>query len=627
MYDLYNHPTNGKCLIYGRVSTESELQENSLKVQTMDNEDFSFFDDFKRKYNYETYAIYNDESSGTTENREDFQNMLKFLGIEQKILYTDDTLPTGNKKKQKHYVYNINQSTLENVKNNLKINYILCKNTSRWTRRGNQELIYTLRTNGIYIYFKDENIDTFNRESDTLLGIIQQLDRNKSIDTSKKVKSGFEASIKLKKIRTNSFIYGYELIENKNSPSQLKPIPEESKIVREIFRLYTGFYKDKNGKELYYGSRQIKNILDERGIKTRIKTTKKGKKIGGVPFSISSIKRILQNEKYCGYVNTEKKWQRGELFTEKASKKLYGYTIDKCDYILEPIIDLQMFLKAERICRERSEKNSKRGRNTGHSIYSKKIMCGICNEWYSQNGEKNKNGEYIKKMNCSNKKKNGLKVCNNNNLSFKEIERRYKELQENFESFIKIEKWKQKKELLFILIPIFEYYFSSSEEQIEELKIKITDINTLADELMIQRIGLTPSALTLYNDRLNALAEEREKLLKELDYIYKYYDKIRPFIDNILNALETLEKLDETKKVSIEDLLNYDIIMINYYDKYEWKIKLISLEETYNFFEDIGIDVNLYMGNYEKYDPTKEELNKMLSKFYKEYKANKEYYF
>lgn len=417
-----------------------------------------------------------------TENDNLTNEELKFLGIEQKILYTDDTLPTGNKKKQKHYVYNINQSTLENVKNNLKINYILCKNTSRWTRRGNQELIYTLRANGIYIYFKDENIDTFNRESDTLLGIIQQLDRNKSIDTSKKVKSGFEASIKLKKIRT-------------------------------------------------------------------------------------------------------------------------------------------------RICRERSEKNSKRGRNTGHSIYSKKILCGICNEWYSQNGEKNKNGEYIKKMNCSNKKKNGLKVCNNNNLSFKEIERRYKELQENFESFIKMEKWKQKKELLFTLIPIFEYYFSSSEEQIEELKTKITDINTLADELMIQRIGLTPSALTLYNDRLNALAEEREKLLKELDYIYKYYDKIRPFIDNILNALDTLEKLDETKKVCIEELLNYDIIMINYYDKYEWKINLISLEETYNFFEDIGIDVNLYMGNYEKYDPTKEELNKMLSKFYKEYKADKEYYF
>ena len=148
------HHRNGKCLVYGRVSTQSDTQSNSLMVQTMDSDDFSMFDDFKVRYAYETYSIYSDDTSGTTHNRKGFQDMLYFLGIERKEITTDRKLPTGNVRIKKHYVYDVNEDTVKYVRDVLKIDYVLCKNTSRWTRQGDFDLIQILRNNGIYIYVK-----------------------------------------------------------------------------------------------------------------------------------------------------------------------------------------------------------------------------------------------------------------------------------------------------------------------------------------------------------------------------------------------------------------------------------------------------------------------------------------
>ena len=93
------HPMNGKFIKYGRVSTGSDEQHNSLMVQTADDDDFSFYEEFKRNYNYSCYAVYSDEASGTTDNRKGYQEMLFFLGIERKEVTTSRSLPTGNVKR------------------------------------------------------------------------------------------------------------------------------------------------------------------------------------------------------------------------------------------------------------------------------------------------------------------------------------------------------------------------------------------------------------------------------------------------------------------------------------------------------------------------------------------------
>ena len=115
--------------------------------------------------------------------------------------------------------------------------------------------------------------------------VAKKLDRNKSQDVSKKMKSGMESSIKLGRIRTNTFIYGFQLVQQKNNESShLVPIPEEAEVIKLIYKLYT---EDK------LGSRQIVNKLSDMGITTRTKTTKKGKIIGGIPLMF-----LLLNEYY-----------------------------------------------------------------------------------------------------------------------------------------------------------------------------------------------------------------------------------------------------------------------------------------------------------------------------------------
>ena len=610
------HPMNGKFLKYGRVSTGSDEQHNSFVVQTADDDDFSFYDDFKRDYNYSCYAVYSDEATGTTDNRKGYQEMLFFLGIERKEVTTSRSLPTGNVRRQKHYVYEVNEETVRYVRDTLKINYILCKNTARWTREGDFKLIQILRNNGIYIYFKDENIDTFSTETDTLLGVIQSLDKNKSQDTSKKVKSGMEASIKMGKVRTNATIYGYELVRRTLAePTRLIAIPEEAEVVRLIYKLYV---------EDGLGSRQIANELERRGIVTREKKTRGGKVIGGVPFSLSSVKRILTNEKYCGHVNAVKKWDTGEVFNHKSPTKIHDYDIMPTDYI-EAIIPVETFLKAREICKTRSDKTSPRGRNLGSSIYYGKIVCGVCGAMYIQNGDNASDGTYRKKMNCGNKKRYGLSVCDNPNLTFAEIDKRYEVFAENFNSFLKLETAKQKRLLLYFLFVLFEYYFIDKEKQINEIKKNISQYQETYDELLIQRAGLGVNAQRILNERLEGVSTQIIAEQEKLDNVYKSTDRFRPLIDRLLNALHTCCSIDVSKTYTAEEIKQFDIRMITYPDDYKWEMQFEDFQDFLDTEPYIAEDLMLYL-NDERFYMTNDELNKRLKEYYEQYGVVKEYY-
>lgn len=625
---ITRHPLNGKFIIYGRVSTTSDDQKNSLHVQTTETDDFSMFDDFKTSYGYTCYAVYSDDSSGTTDNRKDYQEMLTFLGIERKEVVTGRNLPTGNVKRKKHYVYEVNEDTINYVKDTLHINYICCKNTARWTREGDFKLIQILRNNGIYLYFKDESIDTYFTDTDALLGIVQSLDRNKSQDTSKKVKSGLEASIKLGKVRTNTTIYGYELITRTvNQPTMLKPISDEMKVVRLIFDLYLGKCKECNYQKM--GSRQITNYLEKMGIKTRTRTTKTGKQIGGVPFSVSSIKRILQNEKYCGCVSTVKKWDSGEVFNHKSPKYLPDYDIKPSEYIKGPYpITQEEYLEARKLCSERSNKTSQRGRNTGNSIYFGKIRCGECGSWYNQNGDYDSKGNYIKKMNCGTKKKSGLSACSNPNLTFTTIQKRYEEFSSEFSDFLTIQVKQQRRELLMYLYAFFTYYFVDNEKKVIEYQKELNELQNIYDEMLIQRVGLGINTQKVLNERLELVSTKIIEIKENISNVYKQTESLRPYIDRILVALKNCDSIDISKHYTVEEIKRFDIIMITYADgTYFWELKFEDYNEFINKFPDIGFDLSLYLSD-ERFEISDKQLNKELKKYYALYgSTGKQFYF
>lgn len=594
------HPKRCRAVIYARVSTGSEQQETSLAAQELDDEN-SFFDDFKKKYKYEVYHTFTDDTSATTDNRRGYNEMLAFFGIERLEVITGKNLPNGNIERDTTFVYKVNEERLQYVKDELDINYIFCKNTSRFTRSANFQIIADLRAKGIYIYFKDENIDTFNIGTDTLLGIMQHLDRSKSTDTSIKVKSGFEVSIAQGHIRTNSAIYGYSLVRRQGTQlTRLVSIPEEAEVIKEIFRLYVGYYQDENGNPIFYGSRQISNILRERGIVTREKTTKKDKKIGNKPFSISSIKRILSNEKYAGYVNVERKWDSGEVFYHKSPKKLYGYKIEKSDLIENPPIDIDTFLEAQKICESRSEKTSQRGRNTGNSIYYGKVKCGLCGYNYTQNGERNAKGEYIKKLNCSGKKKHSLSFCNNRNISFVQIEELYKSLHENFEDFLRKEKQRNKTIILTLLscyeriinpvvIPEIlqddgfsvtisgEAKASNYEQTIIDLKKQYEkEIKGIMDK--VKAFATAPAIVLEFNKEV----EKLQNKIAQIDVLIDEQDKKKniyfSYIQKLQNDLQECERIDIDYNYTLEEIKKFDIMLYVYPDRVEFKLNIVNLD-------------------------------------------------
>lgn len=615
---LKQHPLNGRFIIYGRVSTTSDEQKNSLTVQTTETDDFSLFEDFKTSYSYTCYGIYSDDTSGTTDNRKDYQEMLTFLGIERKEVVTGRNLPTGNIKRKRHYVYEVNEDTLNHVKNELNINYICCKNTARWTREGDFKLIQILRNNGIYLYFKDESIDTYYTDTDALLGIVQSLDRNKSQDTSKKVKTGFEASIKLGKIRTNATIYGFELIPRTvNQPTKLKPIPEEMKVVRLVYDLYLGKCADVDYRRL--GSRQIKNYLEKLGIVTRIKTTKDGKIIGGKPFSVSSIKRMLTNEKYCGCVNAVKKWDSGEVFNHKSPYHIHDYDIMECEYIEPPfVITKEEFLQARELCNERSDKTSPRGRNSGNSVYFGKIKCGVCGSWYNQNGDHNSKGEYIKKMNCGKKKREGLQACSNPNITFTEIEKRYEELAKDFNRFLSLQVKNQKKDLILFLYAFFTYYFIDHEKILKDIDLELNENQKLYDEILVQRVGLGFNAQRVLGERLETVATKILALKEQREDVYKQTESLRPYIDRLIVALRNCESIDTTRTYTVDEIKRFDIVMVTYPDSYHWEMNFEEYDEFLKKLPDIGVDLNLYMFDDRFYIPDN-EMNEKLKQYYTAY--------
>jgi site-specific DNA recombinase len=112
---------------------------------------------------------------------------------------------------------------------------------------------------------------------------------------------------------------GYDVRERKLVINQ-----DEARTVREIFERY-----------LELGSvRELKNVLDQRGMVSAIKLSRKGKQRGGKPFSRGALYCLLSNRIYRGEVRHKQQSHPGqhepiidcELW-ERVQAKLYGHAV------------------------------------------------------------------------------------------------------------------------------------------------------------------------------------------------------------------------------------------------------------------------------------------------------------
>ncbi|MCH5197112.1 MAG: recombinase family protein, partial [Oscillospiraceae bacterium] len=244
---------------YARVSTDEEEQESSYEAQI----------------SYYTEKI--------TANPE-----WKMAGI-----FADEGITGTQAKKRPQFLKMIELCRRK------KIDLILTKSVSRFARNTVDCLNYVreLKAIGIGIIFEKENINTLLVENEMLLTIMSCFAQAESESISKNVSWGIRQSFKSGNVPIR---YGTLLGYRKGADGKPEIIPEEAEIVREIYRLYL------DGMSLV----QIQNELTARKIPTKVGTDR---------WQRSTIKSILQNEKYTGDALLQKTYIT-DCITKKTKK-------------------------------------------------------------------------------------------------------------------------------------------------------------------------------------------------------------------------------------------------------------------------------------------------------------------
>ena len=231
---------NLRVCAYARVSTNQLDQINSYNAQI---EEYS--KRIKENPNWEFAGLYSDEGiSGTSyKNRKGFNKMLK------------------------------------DARAGL-IDKILVKSISRFSRNtiDSLSIVRELRNIGVEVFFEKENISSLDSKVDFHLTIFSSIAQEESRNISENIKWGIRKGFKRGKMRvdTNRFL-GYD----KDKDGNLVINPEQAETVQYIFMLY---------------------LLGEsyNGISRHLLKEGRLNGAGKISWGISSIKKMLLNEKYVG---------------------------------------------------------------------------------------------------------------------------------------------------------------------------------------------------------------------------------------------------------------------------------------------------------------------------------------
>ena len=188
---------------YARVSSESDEQLNSLGNQ------ISYYEDLIRKNKAWTFVPgYIDEglSGISTKRRENFNRMIDDAGAD-------------------------------------KFDLVITKEISRFARNTLDSIQFTrqLLGFGVGVFFQNDNINTFDEDSELRLSIMSSIAQDELRKLSSRVKFGHQQAIKQSVVLGNDRIFGYRK-ENK----RLVIDEKQAAMVRELFELYaTGQYSMK----------------------------------------------------------------------------------------------------------------------------------------------------------------------------------------------------------------------------------------------------------------------------------------------------------------------------------------------------------------------------------------------
>lgn len=343
---------------YCRVSTEEEEQQSSYEAQCT-----YYTDKIMSNPEWSLVRIFADEGlSGTsTEHRKDFKAMIKYC-------------------KQQ------------------KIDLILTKSISRFARNTLDTINYTrmLRAMGIGIYFEKENINTLDMDSEMLITLLGAFAQAESESISRNVAWGKRQAMREGKVSYHyKNFYGYR----KGADGRPEIVEEQAEVYRRIVKqLLDG-----------YSLRNIRDKLIADGVPY----------LEGKEWSVTTIRNMLSNEKYCGDALLQK------TFVEDCiSKKVVKNTGQREQVLVEnchPAIitrDQHKAVLAELARRSAITSPSSKQASTGMACYSSKyalterLVCGECGTLYRRCVWK-RNGTEKVVWRCVSRLDYGTKYCHN----------------------------------------------------------------------------------------------------------------------------------------------------------------------------------------------------------------------
>ena len=347
---LYDIPL--RVTYYARVSSESDEQLNSLGNQ------IQYYEDFIRRNAAWTFVPgYIDEglSGISTKRRENFNRMIDDAA--------DDTF-----------------------------DLIITKEISRFARNTLDSIQFTrqLLGCGVGVFFQNDNINTFDEDSELRLSIMSSIAQDELRKLSSRVKLGHQQAIKNNVVLGNSRIFGYRK-ENR----RLVIDEEQAPMVRELFELYASDQ---------YSMKQIEALFWEKGYRN----------LNGKKIAHTTMSNMISNPKYKGYY-VGNKVKVVDMFTKKQKflpPEEWVMFKDETGEIVPAIVSEELWDQANAILRRRSDDVKNRQGVCNHAnLLTGKLFCTCCGTAYYRRESQDKQGHKNSKWVCSGKIKNGADSC------------------------------------------------------------------------------------------------------------------------------------------------------------------------------------------------------------------------
>lgn len=337
---------------YARVSTDSDEQENSLENQ------IAYYNNYIKSIEGWTLVpgYYDEGITGiSTRKRERFNDLI------------EDGMAG-------------------------KFDLVITKEISRFARNTVDSLMYTrnLLSAGVGVFFQNDNINTFDEDSELRLAIMSSIAQEESRKTSSRVKFGHAQAIKSGVVLGNSRIFGY--IKDKG---KLIIDEEQAQLVRELFEMYATNEYSLKALEDYFYKKGYRNY--------------KGNKIAH-----STLSGIISNPKYKGYY-VGNKVKVVDMFTKKQKflpPEEWVMFKDETGEIVPAIVDESLWNLANEVLKKRSDDVKGRQGICNHAnLLTGKLFCTECGSPYYRRDSKDKTGKVNSKWVCSGKIKNGADSC------------------------------------------------------------------------------------------------------------------------------------------------------------------------------------------------------------------------